>query len=221
MSRPAALGRLRPSERRARDAGSMTVFALQAAAVCMGCAYLVTLCATILLAGARARTAADLAALAAADALGNALPPCPAAERVAEANFARLVSCTPGQGAVGVVVEVPVPWLAGGRPARASARAEPGRPALTSGRRAPAAPGSPAPQTGCRTPAASPAARPGRVARPPPGYDRAVPEGGPPCVVPRARHPSPTVAVSARPVERRSPSPSAPPRARPPPRPPP
>lgn len=60
-------------------------------------------------ASTRARAAADLAALAAADLVLNAAPgevPCARAERLAAANGAELIGCSPGQDDVVVTVRV-------------------------------------------------------------------------------------------------------------------
>lgn len=72
-----------------------------------------------LVSGVRARSAADLVALAAAGAQQTGRPACPVAEKTADANGARLVSCevTTGWGefVVDVAVEVDlVPRFADG-----------------------------------------------------------------------------------------------------------
>lgn len=117
---------------------------LAAAAFALFLAVAVALLGGGLRAGARARTAADLAALAAADALGGpaAAPPCAGAAAVAARNGARLVACEPDAAGVTVVAETS--FLS--RPIRAAARAEPG-------------------------PYGARVSDPARVARPPPGYD--------------------------------------------------
>jgi secretion/DNA translocation related TadE-like protein len=78
-----------------------------------------------MLARARAETAADAAALAAADTLalgGDAAAASDQAAAVAEANGARLVGCDCGGRFATATVEVDVPVL--GRVARARSRAE-------------------------------------------------------------------------------------------------
>jgi secretion/DNA translocation related TadE-like protein len=110
------------------DRGSATVLVLAAAAVTLALGLAAALTASLLLAGSTARTAADLAALAAADAATAGRPACPTAAAVATANATRLVSCA-AEPYGGVTVVVEARWrLAGGRPVRARARAEPGDP---------------------------------------------------------------------------------------------
>ncbi|MBO3723559.1 flp pilus-assembly TadE/G-like family protein [Actinomyces bowdenii] len=82
-------------------------------------------------ASGRARSAADLAALAGATALSSVLAPgdpCATAERVARANGARLTSCRISGEDVSVDVVVPVRILGLARQAGASARAGPVNP---------------------------------------------------------------------------------------------
>ncbi|HEV2999356.1 MAG TPA: Rv3654c family TadE-like protein [Solirubrobacteraceae bacterium] len=105
----------------ARDTGSATPLVLGAAALTFVVAVAVGLLGAGLRAGARARTAADLAALAAADVLVSG-EPCAEAAAVASRNAARLVSCDPLDGGVVVVAETRVLSL----PVRARARAVPG-----------------------------------------------------------------------------------------------
>ena len=105
------------------ERGSASVLVVVAATVALVFGVAATLLATALGSAARARTAADLAALAAADVQAAAGDACAAAERVARANAAGLVTCDPGGAAVTVVVEVPSVL---GRAVRARARAEPG-----------------------------------------------------------------------------------------------
>jgi secretion/DNA translocation related TadE-like protein len=77
---------------------------------------------------ARAESAADAAALAAADRLalgGGAAAARSAAERTAASNRARLVSCDCAGASAAVVVEVDLPaWSAVFGPARGRAKAE-------------------------------------------------------------------------------------------------
>jgi len=149
-----------------RTRGSATIFTLALGGLLLAIGIAVGVAASLLLAGSRARTAADLAALAAVDAGAAGRAPCPAAAAVASANGARLVACVPSAGGrVAVVVEVRS--RAAGRAARASARAEPGgiaaraaatrrcgpqMPVLRTSRAPPARPAVPTPAA--RTPAA-------------------------------------------------------------------
>jgi secretion/DNA translocation related TadE-like protein len=94
------------------DRGSATLWVLAACvAVCVAGAA-AALWLDVVTARHRAEAAADLAALAAATAIGTQPQPCPAAGRVAEANHARLISCRVRagpdgrSGVVGVVVAV-------------------------------------------------------------------------------------------------------------------
>lgn len=82
-------------------------------------------------ASGRARSAADLAALAGATALSSVISPgdpCATAGRVAQANGARLTSCRISGEDVSVDVVVPVSVLGLARQAGASARAGPVNP---------------------------------------------------------------------------------------------
>lgn len=117
--------------RRAREDGSATILVLAASTFALAVAVAIGLLGAGLRAGARARTAADLAALAASDALARGglasdglapEAPCDQAAAVAVRNAARLVSCTPDTTGVSVVVETR--FLV--HTVRASARGEPG-----------------------------------------------------------------------------------------------
>jgi secretion/DNA translocation related TadE-like protein len=134
-------GACHEGERRVRDArGSATVLTLAFGAVALALGVTVALAAGLLMAGSRARTAADLAALAAVDAGAAGRPACAAAASVATANAARLVACEPdAYGRVTVVVETA--WRAAWRPVRARARAAPGGARAAPGDDARAAPG--------------------------------------------------------------------------------
>lgn len=73
-----------------------------------------------------AQAAADLAALAAADALGSGRDPCAAGAAVAAANGARLTACRPDGRVVTVVATVSGPhWLGQVADLAAEARAGP------------------------------------------------------------------------------------------------
>jgi secretion/DNA translocation related TadE-like protein len=116
-------------ERPVRDRGAGTVLAVGLVAVVLVLAAALAVLTQAATARHRAEAAADLAALAAADALlGRADgDPCARAARTAAANGARLASCAPRAGAVvRVVVEVRPQGPAGALgPARAVARAGP------------------------------------------------------------------------------------------------
>lgn len=71
----------------------------------------------------RARSAADLAALAGARALLDGTAPCPASERIARANQAVVVSCGFEGQVVTVRVEVASPIQIRGLPERVAAEA--------------------------------------------------------------------------------------------------
>jgi secretion/DNA translocation related TadE-like protein len=74
-----------------------------------------------------AQSAADLAALAGAGAVGRGAPACPAAAGVAAANTARLTQCVVDGRVVAVQVEVAGPhWLGQTADLSARARAGPG-----------------------------------------------------------------------------------------------
>ena len=128
---------MRPVRRRVDGEGGSAVLTVPLAVVLFAMAALALGDLTgALVARARATTAADAAALAAAVevALGGAAPPEAAARTLARANGARLVSCTcPGPGArpggpATVVVEVAVPFrprlVPGELTVRARARAD-------------------------------------------------------------------------------------------------
>ncbi len=114
------------------DRGSASLYLLSATLAVLALAGVLLGAGTVLLGTSRARTAADLAALAAASRLWDGPDrACQAAGRVAAANAARLGACRPADdGTVTVAVEVPLPgWLARVGPARAAARAGPAGPA--------------------------------------------------------------------------------------------
>jgi secretion/DNA translocation related TadE-like protein len=105
-------------------AGLWTVWA---ALVVVAACLVVLAWATALVSRQRAEAAADLSALAAAQALVSGGEPCPAGHRVADSAGARLVGCSTTGTAVTVVVEVEAPPRAvlglDVPPARARARA--------------------------------------------------------------------------------------------------
>jgi len=130
--RPGPSPRPDPSARdRGGDRGSGTVLALGVALTGAGVALAGTTLGSAVLARHRAEAAADLAALAAAVRVQDAVPGvCTAAARTAAANGARLLSCRPGgDGTVSVSVAVRAPALGGVLgPAVVRARAGPAQP---------------------------------------------------------------------------------------------
>jgi secretion/DNA translocation related TadE-like protein len=102
------------------ERGSATVLVLAGVMACcvVGGGWLAS--GRAALARQRAETAADLAALAGAQALARADSPCPAAGLVAAANGGRLVACSIVGDALAVRVSV-----SGPTPAVAAARAGP------------------------------------------------------------------------------------------------
>ena len=111
-----------------RDEGSGTVLALGIIAVLLVLTVFIVGLAGVVSANRRASTAADLSALAAADAYRGITPgePCEVAAESAERNGAALESCTfpnrPETGEVRVAVPVSGPFAVLG-PARTRARA--------------------------------------------------------------------------------------------------
>lgn len=112
----------------APDRGSGTVYALVVLAVLAAVGLGAAAVGGAVVARHHAMTAADLAALAAADALARFDPdPCGAAAQIASRHDAELVSCGVHGLVVDVVVGVPVGGVAGlGLVAQMRARAGPG-----------------------------------------------------------------------------------------------
>lgn len=112
------------------DRGAATIWVLGLGAVVIAAALVMVARGSAVVARHRLERAADLAALAAAEQIGRGEQPCAAATRIATANAAQLVSCTPQldpsgrSGAVAVVLRrtVSVP-LVGARTLSARARA--------------------------------------------------------------------------------------------------
>src|SRR5207302_2025349 len=93
--------------RRDGETGSATVYVLALAMVLAAAAYAVALTGEARVGRSRAESAADLAALAAAQAVAHgASHPCTAAVRIATAHRASLTSCTVAGGDVDVTVAV-------------------------------------------------------------------------------------------------------------------
>ncbi|MCT1367954.1 Rv3654c family TadE-like protein [Kocuria massiliensis] len=113
------------------DRGSGTVLAVAVVALIIGLAVGVAVVGQVAAAHHRARTAADLAALAAADAARGLLSgaPCDVGRKVVEENGARLVQCCSPQGRADVIdvrthVDLPS-WLRRLGPVAGVARAGP------------------------------------------------------------------------------------------------
>jgi secretion/DNA translocation related TadE-like protein len=90
------------------ERGSGTLLVVGVMAVVGAVAVVVTVAAAYLVAGHRARAAADLAALSGAAAFAEGRPPCAAAARVARANGARVSACDQVGDEVDYVVSVTV-----------------------------------------------------------------------------------------------------------------
>lgn len=90
------------------DGGSASIWVLACCALLMLVAVATTLQSLAVLARHRAESAADLAALAAAEQIGVGAGECSAAERVAAANRARVLSCVSTLAADGRTGEITV-----------------------------------------------------------------------------------------------------------------
>jgi secretion/DNA translocation related TadE-like protein len=114
--------------RRRRDArGSATLFAVSCLAVLLLLGAALGVVAAMVRAHRVAQSAADLAALAAATALGHGGDPCAAGAATAAANGARLSECLVRGHEATVRVEVTGPrWLGQSADLSAQARAGPG-----------------------------------------------------------------------------------------------
>ena len=110
-----------------RDRGSATVYALAVVALLAAVALGAAAVGGAVVARHRAMSAADLAALAAADALARIEPdPCAAAGRIASRHAVDLLQCTTTGMVVDVVVGAPVRGVLGfGLVAEMHARAGP------------------------------------------------------------------------------------------------
>jgi len=109
-----------------RDLGAGTVLLVAVVAVVLSAATVALGLAAALVTRQRAEAAADLAALAGAQALVRGGDACGTARRVAAAGRARVVVCEPVGTTVHLVVEVRLPGVLGRLdmpPARARARA--------------------------------------------------------------------------------------------------
>ncbi|NDR53304.1 Rv3654c family TadE-like protein [Actinomyces sp. 565] len=128
-TRACGTGRAAAPAGRERGSGTVMVLGIIAVALCLalGAAGLIQAQA----AAGRARSAADLAALAGATALSSVLAPadpCATAQRVAQANGAELGTCEIDGEDVTVMVTVPTRVLGIPRRAGAAARAGPVNP---------------------------------------------------------------------------------------------
>lgn len=97
MTRDRDRDRVRDRDRD-RDIGAGSVLVLAVLATAMAVMVAISLLGQVVLARHRAESAADLAALAAADVVVGRVAgtPCAAAARIASANAARLLECTVG-----------------------------------------------------------------------------------------------------------------------------
>lgn len=112
--------------RRMDERGSATLFAVSCLAVLLVLGAALGVVAALVRCHRLAQSAADLAALAAADASGRGRGPCGAGAAIAEANGARLTSCRlEGRDATVEVVVVGPRWLGQGADLGAEARAGP------------------------------------------------------------------------------------------------
>lgn len=105
------------------ERGHTSGFVLIAAVVIAATAWVGIVAGAFAVATQRARSAADLAALAGARALLDGTAPCPASERIARANQAVVVSCGVEGQVVTVRVEVASPIQIRGLPERVAAEA--------------------------------------------------------------------------------------------------
>ncbi len=113
---------------RARDTrGSASLFAISCLAVLLLVGAALGVGAAMVRAHRAAQSAADLAALSAATALGRGRDPCAAGAATAAANGARLIACSVAGREASVRVEVAGPrWLGQTADLGAEARAGPG-----------------------------------------------------------------------------------------------
>jgi len=110
---------------RPREDGVAVVMALGLMALLMLLAYLGGGAVALFAAHRQVQTAADLAALAGANALQSGGAPCEVAHQVAVRNGGELLHCVVQDSTILLVVERPVPALLGGRKVHARARAGP------------------------------------------------------------------------------------------------
>ena len=120
--------RARPGRggRRGAEAGSATLFAVSCLGLLLVLGAALGVVAALVRAHRVAQAAADLAALAAADAVGAGGDPCAAGAATAVANGARLTACRLDGRVVTVLVVAPGPhWLGQTADLGAEARAGP------------------------------------------------------------------------------------------------
>lgn len=114
------------SRRSRGERGAVSLFAVSCLAVLLLLGAALGVVAAMVLAHRTAQSAADLAALAAAGAIGEGADPCARGAEVASANGARLASCTVrGREAVVRVTVTGPRWLGQEADLTAEARAGP------------------------------------------------------------------------------------------------
>lgn len=118
---------------RGDEHGAASVLALALVAVLVLAAVAAAGAVGIVLAHRRAQSAADLAALAAAQALQRGEDPCAAAGTIAQAHRTRLTSCGMDGEIVVVTASVELPPVLGGSAASGRARAGPAQSARLAG----------------------------------------------------------------------------------------
>ena len=96
-----------------KDRGSATVFVVTSLALVLFAGIAVAAMSGLVVAHRHAQSAADLAALAGAAAIGTSAAPCAAAGRVAAANGAAVESCRSTPKDITLVVSVAGPELTG------------------------------------------------------------------------------------------------------------
>lgn len=117
---------MRPVRDERDERGSGTLLTMAAAMLVLACGLAVALWAAVSTARHRAATAADLAALSAAQAIQSGTDPCASAGRIAAAQRVTLKECQIEGEEVLVVTGAPVELGSLGRPeVRSSARAGP------------------------------------------------------------------------------------------------
>jgi len=112
---------------RRRDRGAVTVLAVAMLGILILIAAALAVGESMVVAHRRAQAAADLAAVAAAQAIQHARDPCSAASDVAAANGATMTGCAVADDDVTISATVPGPrWLGAQGDFAARARAGPG-----------------------------------------------------------------------------------------------
>lgn len=114
--------------RRRDERGAASIVALSLVAVLVLVAVASAGVAAVVVAHRRAQSAADLAALAAAQALQRGGDPCAAGSSIAQAQRSALTGCGVDGPDVVVIASVELPLLLGGSAVSGRARAGPGTP---------------------------------------------------------------------------------------------